>query len=463
MPSYRVIIGALALIGCGGLGCAEAGHRDAGPLGLAPDDDRIRDLDGDADLRNATIELPTVGSVDVLYRVVDGRGFWTGDVLLGDVEDIDSGFRAASVVSGLWPNKTVKYRWDAGISGGAKARLQGAMADWEAVTSVRFLEDNSAAGGYVKFRSDKSGCYSAVGYYGENKALELNLDNGCEKDWIARHELGHLLGLWHEHSRQDRDEHIDIDWDNIEAGAASEFDKYSKDSSGTDRGAYDFNSIMQYHSWSFAKDENKPVITKKNGDTFDQPSTISAGDIAAIQAMYAGNGGPGGDEGGDEGEDEPADDPEGGDDGGEAEPGSCSGNCGSADAITAADGSNCYCDTGCKEYGDCCKDKEDVCGAAPEEPKPDKPATCEGHCGKTTGVPDADGKECYCDEVCTGNGDCCSDYAAKCGGGGGDPEPDPAGSCAGQCGSDQSQLGCFCDMLCTENQDCCGDYVAQCG
>ena len=43
------------------------------------------------------------------------------------------------------------------------------------------------------------------------------------------------------------------------------------------------------------------------------------------------------------------------------------------------------------------------------EPEPEPEATCEGNCGSH-----ADGKVCYCDDLCEQYGDCCDDYQAAC-------------------------------------------------
>jgi hypothetical protein len=45
-----------------------------------------------------------------------------------------------------------------------------------------------------------------------------------------------------------------------------------------------------------------------------------------------------------------------------AEGGSCVGACGSADPVDNGDGTECFCDTGCVELGDCCGDYDATCG-----------------------------------------------------------------------------------------------------
>ena len=60
-------------------------------------------------------------------------------------------------------------------------------------------------------------CNSNVGALW-SKPSKVSLGSRCYLAAIATHELGHLLGLGHEQNRPDRDQYIDILWENIHTG-----------------------------------------------------------------------------------------------------------------------------------------------------------------------------------------------------------------------------------------------------
>lgn len=60
-------------------------------------------------------------------------------------------------------------------------------------------------------------CCSFVGKRGGG-AQAISIGKNCDKFGIVVHELGHVVGFWHEHTRPDRDKHVQIIRDNIMHG-----------------------------------------------------------------------------------------------------------------------------------------------------------------------------------------------------------------------------------------------------
>jgi hypothetical protein len=76
------------------------------------------------------------------------------------------------------------------------------------------------------------------------------------------HELGHAVGLHHEHNRLDRDKYIKINWNNIKSREERAFCPIRKERD-QNIGKYDFDSIMHYPWWAFGKKvaNNKTLVT----------------------------------------------------------------------------------------------------------------------------------------------------------------------------------------------------------
>ena len=101
----------------------------------------------------------------------------------------------------------------------------------------------------------------------------------------AVHEIGHVVGLFHEQTRFDRDDHVNIIWANIDPASQYNFEKHPK-VVGTDTGDYDFGSIMHYAPTAFSIN-GQATITKKDGSSFVQNTLVlSDGDVGGVAAMY---------------------------------------------------------------------------------------------------------------------------------------------------------------------------------
>ncbi|KAL3120127.1 hypothetical protein niasHT_006093 [Heterodera trifolii] len=117
----------------------------------------------------------------------------------------------------------------------------------------------------------------------------------CMKPRIVMHELLHILGLHHEHQRQDRSEYIDINIDNVRKGKEKNFrEEMEQESWGL---PFDYESIMNYRYDQFAKNrETKDqdegmVIRVRNRDsfckyTFGTHRHVSEMDFLMINMLY---------------------------------------------------------------------------------------------------------------------------------------------------------------------------------
>jgi hypothetical protein len=88
---------------------------------------------------------------------------------------------------------------------------------------------------------------SLVGYKKGTRA-EINITAFWwrQEEWMIVHELGHVLGFHHEHQRWDRDDYINVHYENIKAGRASDYDMIPRTNWIVSSTPYDYRSIMHY-------------------------------------------------------------------------------------------------------------------------------------------------------------------------------------------------------------------------
>merc|ERR1712142_1036201 len=125
------------------------------------------------------------------------------------------------------------------------------MRHWEANTCIQFVERTNEES-YIRFTYRPCGCCSFVGRRG-GQAQAISIGKNCDKFGIVVHELGHVIGFWHEHTRPDRDSHIEILYENIQEGQEYNFEKMDASEINSLGEKYDYYSIMHYARNTFSK------------------------------------------------------------------------------------------------------------------------------------------------------------------------------------------------------------------
>lgn len=70
------------------------------------------------------------------------------------------------------------------------------------------------------------------------------------------------LGFYHIHQVYNRDEFIDIHWENVELDKEIQFRKYSNPKLTLSNSTYDYSSIMHYGAYYFSKNGRPTIVPK---------------------------------------------------------------------------------------------------------------------------------------------------------------------------------------------------------
>ena len=225
------------------------------------------------------------------YEVIDGWAVHGGDMVLGTVEEVleeRRRLRSAKASPGswparrelapvedehLWPDGIIPYVIEPGFTAIGLKKIDEAIREWNSKTVITLVERTTEQD-YVRFlpkayRPFEPYCRASLGRKGGEQSIWLREPDGCSVSSTI-HEIGHVVGLRHEHQRHDRDDYVTVsDAQSFgDIGSA-----YRADAPG--RGPYDYSSIMHYGS----------VETVPPGIPL-RSERLSSGDIDGVARLY---------------------------------------------------------------------------------------------------------------------------------------------------------------------------------
>jgi len=227
---------------------------------------------------------------------IELAGLFEGDIMLTHDEDILIGngprkgepdLNITAKGNQNWPNGNVPYVLSAEFNSLERALIAVGFLDIEHQTCIRFFPRTTEMN-YIFIKKGK-GCSSHVGMIGGVQPVILG--SGCVYfPGVVTHELMHTLGFWHENSRSDRDDYVDVFPENIAAEMTSNFKKYTTWKSEPENATipYDFNSILHYGFNAFARTrELITILPKHEVNKLGRNVNLSELDVAKINSMYS--------------------------------------------------------------------------------------------------------------------------------------------------------------------------------
>jgi hypothetical protein len=192
----------------------------------------------------------------------------------------------------------VRYVYGPSLSSVQREIMRLAIEHWEANSNVRFYNATGMptvdptygfAYPYIEFVNGNDVNSSQIGRNANGGRQELKIQSASwaytEVVGAGIHELGHAIGMDHEHNANDRDNFINLNLNNVLPEKRFNFNK--RTTNYYQIGAVDFQSVMIYDSQAFASSPNLIVMTRKSdGNVFTGNSVTSVTDRKWVNNLY---------------------------------------------------------------------------------------------------------------------------------------------------------------------------------
>ncbi|VVC91764.1 unnamed protein product [Leptidea sinapis] len=183
-----------------------------------------------------------------------------------------------------WPNNEVIYFIQKEhFTQDQVQAIQDGIDDLARASCVKFTPYRKGDKDAVVIQGSRRGCFSQVGYQGGYQVLNLSgrhpVGRGCFRHGTVVHEMLHTLGFYHMQSSPDRDDYIDVMWENIIKAARHNFRKYNSFAVSDFGVGYDYESVLHYSRKAFSVNGQDTLVPKKR-------IGLSEKDVMKLNKMY---------------------------------------------------------------------------------------------------------------------------------------------------------------------------------
>ncbi|XP_042228955.1 blastula protease 10-like isoform X2 [Homarus americanus] len=198
--------------------------------------------------------------------------------------------KAYIIPSSRWPegsdgNPLVPYRY-LGLPSGHISAIQAGINSWMEHTCIKFEETTNTNQSHIIFILG-SGCSSYIGMQSSNGQY-ISIGNGCQFVGTVVHEIFHALGCFHEQSSTNRDDYVNVHYENIISTKIYNFNKHSTAIVSNYGLPYDLSSVMHYGSKYFTWNGKLTITTNDplHQGIIGQRSGLSFYDKLLANRMY---------------------------------------------------------------------------------------------------------------------------------------------------------------------------------